>query len=59
MSLFGVLMSISARKMWEATQRILIFHFFTAHNLFSPLLPYFLFERGPYFFAAREALSMM
>lgn len=58
MSLFGVLMSISAGKIQEATQRIFIFHSLLPITP-PPLLPYFLFECGPYFFAAREALSMM
>lgn len=61
MSLFGVLMSISAQKMEEATQRLFIFNFVLPilNSLFSSFLPYFLFECGPYFFAAREVLSIM
>lgn len=61
-SLFGVLTSISAQRntgtvgLNSEERQIVVFFF--CENMFR-FLPYFLFDCGPYFLAAREALSMM
>lgn len=54
MILFGVLMSISAQE--DNGEEQLFIRHFSSENFF---LPYFLFDCGPYFLAAKEALSMM
>lgn len=49
---------IYTQKYQRSTLRGICFHFWS-HHIFFTFLPYFLFDFGPYFLAAREALSMM
>lgn len=60
MSLFGVLTRISAGrsviKQWGGRQNL---DLISSAETSLIVLPYFLFDCGPYFLAAREALSMM
>lgn len=61
MSLFGVLTSMSTRRNVEGNSEGKTIHISykrQCEDIFH-FLPYFLLDCGPYFLAAREALSMM